>query len=168
MRIRGEATIITWMDDSVIPMPSPLPVPSPQGGTEATAGGSSSLLCKPDCFSAYICCPQKPLELFIPSLCCLPLHFKYIPRLHQNAASFLPSSPGPCRYQAQADGQRDHSPLAPPCPPRERWQQHRAEEHDTLAPRCLLHRNSGICQQLQLGITPPAVCFLAQELKSVF
>lgn len=54
------------------------------------------------------------------------------------------------------------------CPPRGALVAARSEEHSMLAPRCLLYRNSSVCQQLQLGITPPDICFLAQESKSVF
>lgn len=142
--------------------------PSPLGGTEAAVGGSSG------CFSASIYCPQQPLQFFTPFVCSLLLNFKHIPTrtlhaLHRGSHPILLLSQSlePRRYWAPADGQRSrviapwahcHTPHLPGS----------SQGCSTLMLHCLLHRNSGICPQLQLGMIPPTICFLAQELKRVF
>ena len=103
---------------------------------------------------------------------------------HRDSASHWGSHPacllsrltGAPQYWAPADGQPGRGWLHGAAAtrhvlllaPGRHWQRHRAREHGTLTPRCLLRRSSGVCQQLQLGRTPPAICFLAQEPKSVF
>lgn len=136
--------------------------------------------------SLYLSSPEA-FTIIYPICFFSPPPFQTHPcRPHQDAAYLplgLPSHPPPQPARQgstgtghQADGQLGwglfsgtaatcHVLLPTPC---ERWQQHGAEEHGVLAPRSLLHRNSGVCQQLQLGITLPAVCFQAQEPKSIF
>lgn len=185
----GRATVILWTDDAVVPVPSLFPPHCAHAllwaGQKPLSEGPPGCCGSQVAFKPGNCCPQKPLQLFTPSVCSPP-PFQTHPPVPIIAAYFplgLPSHPppqptgwDPAGTGHQADGQlgrglrsgttatrRDLLPILG-----EHWQRHRVEEHGALVPRCLLQRNSGVCQQLQLGITPPAICFLAQEPKSVF
>lgn len=77
------ATVIPWTDDAVVPVPSLFP----PHRAHALLWAAQKLLSEgpPGCCGSQVafkpgnCCPQKPLQLFTPSVCSLPLHFKHIP-----------------------------------------------------------------------------------------